>query len=170
MSACYFSDLGGCDPSILDQAHIIPKQRIKRVLGKDVPDSILWDERVLFTLCRAHHTAFDAKLLRLKRDELPIAVEWFAAEHPELAWSLERDFGPAEVRCRAQISDTCHQLTGTKVADLYGEDGMPDDRTYEERTHTVVCNACYISLGCPKFRNLNELEQLVLSAHREAER
>ena len=61
---------------------------------------ILWDERAWvpmcggLTGCSGHHGALDtARTLRIRRDELPAAVEEFAAELG-LTWWLEREYGP----------------------------------------------------------------------------
>lgn len=78
----------------LIRAHLIPKQRIRKVSGADV-----WDRRSWVWACggdqgcSGHHGMFDtSKRLRLPADRLPPGVIEFAAEHG-LTWSLARDYG-----------------------------------------------------------------------------
>jgi hypothetical protein len=64
-------------------------------------DEIVWDPRVWVPLCGGptgiggHHGKFDGRSIRLRREDLPAAVEEFAAQYG-LGWSLERDYGPKE--------------------------------------------------------------------------
>ena len=103
MPECFFHHLGGCEGRLV-KAHLIPKQRIKRerwskLLPVSRRQSIIWDPRVWVPMCGGltgiggHHGAFDAKQIRIRRDELPEGLEEFAREYG-LAWSLERDYGP----------------------------------------------------------------------------
>lgn len=88
---CFFAARGDCEGR-LDRAHLIPKQRMRiRNMDKD----ILWDPRCWVPMCRKHHTAFDHHFINLRRKDLPIGVEQFAAEH-KLEWSLTRDYGGLE--------------------------------------------------------------------------
>ena len=91
---CYFAqyDSKPCsfrDDGRPDRAHLIPKQRMRIT---NLPDGVVWDSRVWVPACRAHHHRFDMRFFNLKRDQLPPAIEDFAAEH-RLVWSLRRDYG-----------------------------------------------------------------------------
>lgn len=99
---CFFAHLGGCEGRLV-QAHLIPKQRIRRevlhLLPHDVEaHTVLWDPRCWAWMCGGisklggHHGAFDAKQIDLHRDDLPEGLEEFAAEYG-LTWSLEADYG-----------------------------------------------------------------------------
>lgn len=78
----------------MDRAHLVPKQRIKREF-RYLPASdlhlLVWDDRVWVWACRFHHAQFDNYRFRLTREQLPGAVEQWAAEHG-LVWSLMRDY------------------------------------------------------------------------------
>ena len=117
---CFFAGrpgAGPCDGALI-RGHLIPKQVIRREVmsarrgagalgqwpvGVDQRaelSRILWDERAWvpmcggLTGCSGHHGALDtARTLRIRRDELPAAVEEFAAEHG-LEWWLGREYGP----------------------------------------------------------------------------
>ena len=101
MPECFFAHLGGCEGRLV-KAHLIPKQRIKRevrVPSWDVGkyQDVIWDPRVWVPMCGGptgiggHHGAFDAKQIRLRRDELPEGLIEFAREYG-LEWSIERDY------------------------------------------------------------------------------
>jgi hypothetical protein len=60
----------------MDRAHLLPKSRLKREVG-DSPEFV-WHPDVWVWGCRRHHSAFDAKQLRVQRRHLPKGVERFA--------------------------------------------------------------------------------------------
>ena len=119
MPECFFAHLGGCEGRLV-KAHLIPKQRIKAAYSSaasraravslvplEAPmqalidrrsEDVIWDPRVWVPMCGGltgiggHHGAFDAKQIRLRRDELPEGLEEFAREYG-LEWSLDRDYG-----------------------------------------------------------------------------
>lgn len=134
---CYFADVGPCD-HVVDRAHLIEKQ-VMRI--KHLPDEVIWDERCWVPMCRAHHHKFDHHFLSLTRSEIPLDTERFAHEHGLTAY-LDRRYGPLVVRCRAQSTPECQQLSEQTADSIYGEAGMPADKTYEAQTMTVVCEAC----------------------------
>lgn len=94
MSGCFFHGDGTCS-GLLERAHLIPKQRIKRELkyrlSADELHDVVWDPRVLVLACRRHHILFDAWRLRPLREALPEGVEEFARQWGFEAF-LERDF------------------------------------------------------------------------------
>lgn len=49
------------------------------------------------------------------------------------------------VNCRSRLSEHCYH--GRPSDEVYPDDGMSDDSTYDGQT--VVCDACYIALGQP---------------------
>lgn len=94
---CWFADLPGAGPcdGVLRKCHLIPKQKIKREVGK----AAMWDERVWVWGCGGptgiggHHGMLDySRKLRVPRDRLPEAVEAFAEQHG-LGWWLDREYG-----------------------------------------------------------------------------
>jgi hypothetical protein len=154
---CWFADLGQCDGQ-LQRAHWIPKQRMKQrgIRSQDV----IWDERCWSFMCERCHHRFDKGFLSVKREELPFAIEGFAVDHG-LEFSLDRDFGPLVVRCRAQVSPKCYQLSGSTTDEVYLGDHMSSDRTFDRKTMTVCCDACYVEIGNPAFADLDELEEAI---------
>jgi hypothetical protein len=94
---CWFAgrtDAGPCDGPI-DKAHWVPKQRIKREfreVAKPQLDELIWHPSVWSPMCRRHHSAFDAKMLRIRREEVPLRAERWAAIFG-MTWSLDADFG-----------------------------------------------------------------------------
>jgi hypothetical protein len=88
---------GPCDGRLV-KAHLIPKQTIRREVGREH----MWDDRVWVPVCGGpqgiggHHGALDySRRLRIPRDRIPEMVEEFAAEHG-LVWWLEREYGERE--------------------------------------------------------------------------
>jgi hypothetical protein len=158
-AVCFFADVDDkpCDRTIFDRAHLIEKQ-VMRI--KNLPRDVIWDERCSVVACRAHHHRFDHRFIELQRDEIPLDTERFAHEYGLTSY-LDRRYGPLTIRCRAQRVSGCHQIEGYSCDEIYGLDGMPEDRTYDPKTMTVVCNACYVDLGCPKFSDLRELESIL---------
>lgn len=87
-------DAGPCDGR-LRKCHLIPKQTIKREVGK----AAMWDDRAWVWGCGGptgiggHHGMLDySRTLRVPRAALPVAVEAFAAE-VGLTWWLDREYG-----------------------------------------------------------------------------
>jgi hypothetical protein len=74
---------------LLDAAHLIPKQRMKRA---GLPEADVFDPRTGVSACRRHHNLFDNRSLRLARRDLPRVIEDWAQEH-NFTWSLDRDYG-----------------------------------------------------------------------------
>jgi hypothetical protein len=92
---CWFWQLGMCDGRI-DRAHLLPKQRIKRLFRDRNPDALfamIWDSRVWIPACRKHHTMLDSKRLTIAREELPLTLWEYAAEH-DLTWMVDADYQP----------------------------------------------------------------------------
>ena len=158
-AVCFFADVDDkpCDRTIFDRAHLIEKQ-VMRI--KNLPRDVIWDERCWVVACRAHHHRFDHRFIDLARDEIPLDTERFAHEY-KLTSYLDRRYGPLIVRCRSQVTEDCHQLERTTCEEVYEDEGMTGDRTYDPKTMTVVCNACYVDLGCPNFSDLDELESIL---------
>jgi len=53
------------------------------------------------------------------------------------------------IRCRAKLEADCYD--GRPEFEVYDSEGpgQPEDGTWDERTATVVCDACYFRLGGP---------------------
>jgi hypothetical protein len=86
----------------MDRCHLIPAQRIRREIGRETweqhrfaANQYIWHPDVWVWGCRAHHSAFDAKILNVQRLHLPRRVERFA-EAFGLGWSLDADYGLRE--------------------------------------------------------------------------
>ncbi len=75
-----------CDGPI-DQAHLIPKQLLKREGVADI-----WDHRLTVPACRLHHANWDNHCFRVPRESLP---ERFltAVDELGLSWWVDRRFG-----------------------------------------------------------------------------
>lgn len=54
--------------------------------------------------------------------------------------SPENMNGITAIQCRSQISDDCYE--GRPITEIY-EDGMENDGTFDPRSDTVICDACY---------------------------
>jgi hypothetical protein len=90
----------------LQSHHVVPVQRLKhehsiKAWGDpDHPllsvslDDLIADDRNGAAVCELHHRRWEDGTCRPLREQLPPSVEAFASEY-RLAWSLERDFGPA---------------------------------------------------------------------------
>lgn len=94
----------------LEQAHLVPKQIIRREVWNRVhhakePDEalaprlpptardLLWDERTWVPACYRHHTMLDvARTLTVPRGALPPGLTEFCAEFG-LTWWLDREYG-----------------------------------------------------------------------------
>lgn len=57
------------------------------------------------------------------------------------------------IRCRAQRSDDCYD--GRPTAEIYEDGNMAEDGTFERRSGTVVCDACYVWLTVRGFQAKN---------------
>jgi hypothetical protein len=93
---CWFAGRGAgpCEGK-LDKAHWIPKQRIKREFkhaDQEQLDELVWHPAVWSPMCRKHHSAFDAKMLRIRREDVPLQAERWA-EMFGMTWSLDVDYG-----------------------------------------------------------------------------
>ncbi len=109
-ATCWLARLSGkpCGGT-LTKAHLISKQAIRKEIWnrKLAEPDLLWPEDFPATLrhlqddprcwvpaCWAHHQALDiARTLRVTREQLPPAVESYAAEYG-VVWWLEREYGP----------------------------------------------------------------------------
>jgi hypothetical protein len=90
----------------MTKAHILSKQAIRKEIWNpaqavgDVPESfpatlreLQDDPRCWVPACWAHHQALDiARTLRITREQLPAAVEDFAAQYG-VVWILDREYG-----------------------------------------------------------------------------
>lgn len=84
------------------RVHLIPKQLIRRELGKGWR-TIADDPRCWVWACggamgpSGHHGMLDyTREIRIPRSALPAGVELFALEHG-LTWWLTREYGPSEL-------------------------------------------------------------------------
>lgn len=104
-----------CDGPI-DRCHLIPKQRIRREFHNAEPDvlhTLIWHPAVLVKGCRRHHGDFDAKHLRIRREDLPPACETYAKAF-NLEWSLDASYG---VRDALQERAPAPVDVGTEASD-----------------------------------------------------
>jgi hypothetical protein len=96
---CWFkTNVTGCGPceGPLQRAHLIRAQ----VISREVSDAfeILWDPRVWVPGCVRHHRMLDhSRQIRLARSQVPVAVEEFALEFPDVAFWLDREYGAREI-------------------------------------------------------------------------
>lgn len=78
---------------VWELAHLIKKERL-RFYG--VPESAIWDERVVKAACKGHHDDLDGPYgIRLTRDQIPAETQTYAAEHG-LDFLLDRLYGSRE--------------------------------------------------------------------------
>jgi hypothetical protein len=114
MSRCFFREfapagLRECQGP-MQRHHVIKKQTIKRLFpqlpmfatDEEVRENkrrlaaAQKDDRDLLWACKRHHDLHEkAKRIPVPREELPEAVELFAADYG-LVYELERQFGPLE--------------------------------------------------------------------------
>lgn len=78
---CFFLDLGyiPCEyrfDGMPDGCHLIPQQRLKAAKVKD-----LWAPPLWVYGCRRHHHLFDNKVIRLLREQYPLALQEWADDH-----------------------------------------------------------------------------------------
>jgi len=68
------------------------------------------------------------------------------AEQPKDKERIEMNGEPIErIVCRVKKARDCYD--GRESADIYGEEGMGGDGTFDR--HSVICDACYIAIGLP---------------------
>lgn len=77
----------------MDRAHLLPKQRLRREVSDD--PRLVWHPSVWVWGCRRHHAAFDARMLRLAREDVPEVTE-LAAKVLGMEWSLDQMYGPRD--------------------------------------------------------------------------
>jgi hypothetical protein len=99
VTACFFAPFSDkpCEGR-LDRCHLVSRSRLRReTRGQDpeLVDRLLWHPALWVWGCRRHHQAFDGRMLRLRRGDLPAGLEG-AAETLGLSWSLTADYGPVE--------------------------------------------------------------------------
>jgi hypothetical protein len=98
MPKCFFAHLGGCEGRLV-KAHLVPKSRLKQELRQRhiAINDVIWDERCWRFMCGGitgiggHHGAYDAKQIRIPREQVPPDLVAFLAEY-ELGWMVERYF------------------------------------------------------------------------------
>lgn len=80
----------------LVKAHLIPQQTLRKEIAYATPE-IIWDPRVWVWACggimgnASHHGQFDNKKIILPRQDLPLGLLEYAAEHG-LTWYIEKHF------------------------------------------------------------------------------
>jgi hypothetical protein len=84
-----------CDGRLV-KAHLIRRQVLRRLVGPQAEH----DDRTWVWSCGGpvgmggHHGMLDyARTIRIPRERLPGALEEFVAEHPQLAYWLDREYG-----------------------------------------------------------------------------
>ena len=111
MSECFFAHLGGCEGRLV-KAHLVPKQTLRRelryrgTLDPEKPSGaverwlheVIWDERCWRWMCGGptglggHHGQYDAKQVRIPREQVPPDLVAFLAEHG-LEWMVDKYLG-----------------------------------------------------------------------------
>lgn len=109
--ACWLAKWGrGPCYGRLVKAHLIPQQTLRKEIAYLTPE-ITWDERAWVWACggimgnASHHGQFDAGKIIIPRQDLPIGLLEFAAEHG-LMWYVDKHFpDPEAIWCQPTCSE-----------------------------------------------------------------
>ncbi len=67
------------------------------------------------------------------------------------------------INCRAKKSLGC--CDGMPIIEVYGDEPMEDDGTYDPTDNTVVCDSCYYAIGMPSI-SVNEAPEKIKAFQR----